>query len=81
MQVFEDRLGRATATMISLIDPGIIILGGDTPLPERMCERVPRKWPGYVQIDRSNTHLTWCANGHDALMGGAVALAAAWRGA
>ncbi|MAK18085.1 MAG: hypothetical protein CMN41_05515 [SAR116 cluster bacterium] len=81
IQVFEDRLGRATATIISLIDPGIIILGGETPLPERMCERVPRKWPGYVQIDRSNTHLTWCAKGHDALMGGAVVLAAARRGA
>ena len=75
VQVFEDRLGRATATMISLIDPGTIILGGDTPLPERMCERVPRKWPGYVQIDRSRTHLTWCDAGHAALIGGAITLA------
>ena len=76
IQVFEDRLGRATASMISLIDPGTIILGGETPLPKRMCERVPRKWPGYVQIDRSNTHLTFCERGHEALIGGAAVLAA-----
>ena len=77
IQVFEDRLGRATAAMINLIDPGTIILGGDTPMPERMRERVPRKWPGYVQIDRSNTRLVVCSAGHDALIAGAAILAAA----
>ena len=77
IQVFEDRLGRATAAMINLIDPGTIILGGDTPLPDRMCARVPRKWPGYVQIDRSNTQLAACSAGHDALLAGAVMLASA----
>jgi len=81
IQVFEDRLGRATATMISLIDPGRIILGGDTPMPQRMCERVPRKWPGYVQIDRSQTRLTWCGAGYDSLLGGAATLATAQHGA
>ena len=75
IQVFEDRLGRATATMITLIDPGTIVLGGHTPLPDRMCARVPRKWPGYVQVDRSNTRLVHCDAGHDGLMRGAVLLA------
>ena len=77
VQVFEDRLGRATAAIISLIDPGTIILGGNTPMPERMLERVPRKWPGYVQIDRSNTRLAVCSAGHDALIAGAAMLAMA----
>jgi fructokinase len=75
VQVFEDRLGRALAALINLIDPGTIILGGETPLPTRLCESVPRKWPGYVQIDRSNTALTWCSAGYGALIGGAVKLA------
>ena len=79
-QVFEDRLGRATAMIISLIDPATIILGGETPMPERMCERVPRKWPGYVQVDRSNTRLALCDAGHGALLRGAASLAAARRG-
>ena len=78
--MFEDRLGRATAMIISLIDPATIILGGETPMPERMCERVPRKWPGYVQVDRSNTRLAWCDAAHGALLMGAASLAAARHG-
>ena len=80
IQVFEDRLGRATATMINLLDPGMIILGGDTPLPNRLCERVPRTWPGYVQIDRSKTRLVHCQDGRRAFTGGAVRTATGQRG-
>ena len=46
IQVFEDRLGRATATIISLLDPRTIILGGNAPLPDRLCERVPTEMAG-----------------------------------
>ena len=72
IQVFEDRLGRATATIISLLDPETIVLGGHMPLPDRLCERVPRKWPGYVQIDCSKTTLHRCTDGMNALAGGAI---------
>ena len=54
--VYEDRLGRATATMITLLDPNVIILGGAVLLADRMWA-VAGKWPGYVQIDRSKTEL------------------------
>ncbi|MGC6520882.1 MAG: ROK family protein [Candidatus Puniceispirillaceae bacterium] len=74
IQVYEDRLGRATATMITLLDPNVIILGGAVPLADRMCERLPRKWPGYVQIDRSKTELHAVQEGTDALLGGAAVL-------
>ena len=74
VQVFEDRLGRATATIISLFDPQMIILGGMVPLPERLETRVPRKWPGYVQINRTKTRLAVSANGADALLKGAAFL-------
>ena len=74
VQVFEDRLGRATATIISLFDPQMIILGGMVPLPERLETRVPRKWPGYVQINRTKTRLVVSANGADALLKGAALL-------
>lgn len=75
VQVYEDRLGRATATMISLFDPHIIVLGGAVPLAERMCERLPRKWPGYVQVDRSRTRLLASETGTKPLLGGAAYLA------
>jgi len=74
LQVYEDRLGRATATMINLLDPHIIILGGATPLADRMCNRVPRKWPGYVQVDRTRTRLVASLDRERALLGGAARL-------
>ena len=76
VQVYEDRLGRATATMISLFDPHSIVLGGAVPLADRLCERLPRKWPGYVQVDRSNTRIVAAdaKAGVDALLGGAAIL-------
>ena len=74
VQVLEDRLGRATATMISLFDPQMIVLGGMVPLPERLATRLPRKWPGYVQISRSRTRLAVSKSGGDALLKGAVML-------
>ena len=74
VQVYEDRLGRATATMINLFDPHVIVLGGEVPLVDRMCRRLPRKWPGYVQIDRSCTRLISTEDGSAALLGGAATL-------
>ena len=37
IQVFEDRLGRATASIITLFDPQVILLGGVASLADRLC--------------------------------------------
>ena len=74
VQVFEDRLGRATATIITLFDPQVIVLGGAATLVDRLCERVPRKWPGYVQIDRSRTRIIACSDDDSVLLTGAAVL-------
>ena len=76
IQVFEDRLGRATATIISLFDPDVIVLGGTFVNLPRLCERLPRKWPGYVQVDRSRTRLVGNEGGIHAVTAGAAMLAA-----
>ena len=76
IQVFEDRLGRATATIISLFDPDVIVLGGTFVNLPRLCERLPRKWPGYVQVDRSRTRLVGSEGGIHAVTAGAAMLAA-----
>jgi predicted NBD/HSP70 family sugar kinase len=76
IQVFEDRLGRATATIISLFDPDVIVLGGTFVNLPRLCERLPRKWPGYVQVDRSRTRLVGSGDGIHAVTAGAAMLAA-----
>lgn len=75
VQVYEDRLGRATATMISMFDPHVIVLGGAVPLAQRMCERLPRKWPGYVQVDRSRIRLVASEPDSGPLLIGAALLA------
>lgn len=76
MQVFEDRLGRATANIISITDPQRIILAGTLPELQRFAERVPRKWPGYVQIDRSQTNFVVLDEGIDLVLTGAASLTA-----
>lgn len=76
IQVFEDRLGRATASIINLLDPAAIVLGGSRLELSRLCERIPRKWPGYVQVDRSATRLIASQSGKMAAVGGAAMLAA-----
>ena len=76
LQAFEDRLGRATATLISLIDPDVIVLGGAGLQLDRLQERIPRKWPGYVQIDRSATRLATAKGGVTPVIRGAAFLAA-----
>ena len=71
-----DRLGCATATLISLIDPDVIVLGGAGLQLDRLQERIPRKWPGYVQIDRSATRLATAKGGVTPAIRGAAFLAA-----
>jgi len=48
IQVLEDRLGRVTSAFITIIDPKVIVIGGVVGTMERIYEKVPRKWPGYV---------------------------------
>jgi fructokinase len=48
MRRYEDRLARATATLINLLDPEIIVLGGGLSQIERLYRNVPALWPAYV---------------------------------
>ena len=61
--------------MISMFDPHVIVLGGAVPLAQRMCERLPRKWPGYVQVDRSRIRLVASEPDSGPLLIGAALLA------
>ena len=48
VQRVEDRLARALATIINVIDPEVIVLGGGVSNIERLYENVPRLLPNYV---------------------------------
>ncbi|MHB1353634.1 MAG: ROK family protein [Thiobacillus sp.] len=54
---YEERLARALAGVINLIDPDVIVLGGGLSNIGRLYDTVPRLWPRYVFSDRIDTQL------------------------
>lgn len=57
MQRYEQRLARALAGAINLLDPDVIVLGGGVSNIERLYDNVPRLWGQHVFSDQVNTRL------------------------
>jgi predicted NBD/HSP70 family sugar kinase len=57
MQLYEDRLARALAHVINILDPHVIVLGGGLSNCARLYENVPKLWGRYVFSDRVDTRL------------------------
>lgn len=57
LERYEDRLARALATVINLLDPDVIVLGGGLSNVTRLYGSVPRRWGDYVFSDRVDTAL------------------------
>jgi predicted NBD/HSP70 family sugar kinase len=53
----EERLTRALAAVINLLDPDVIVLGGGLSNLGRLYERVPQGWTSWVFSDRVDTPL------------------------
>jgi len=45
---YEERMARALAAIINILDPDVIVLGGGLSNVNRLYDRVPRLWGGYV---------------------------------
>jgi fructokinase len=58
MERYVDRLARATASIINVLDPHIIVLGGGLSQIARLYTDVPRLWPRYVFSDTVVTKLS-----------------------
>jgi fructokinase len=54
---YEDRLARGLATVINILDPATIVLGGGVSNLERLYARVPAIWQRYVFSDTVRTRL------------------------
>jgi len=54
---YEERLARALAGVINLIDPDVIVLGGGMSNTARLYDTVPKLWRRYVFSDRVDTRL------------------------
>lgn len=54
---YEQRMARALAGIINVLDPEVIVLGGGLSKLTRLYERVPALWERYVFSDRVDTRL------------------------
>ncbi len=57
LQAYEDRLARSLATIINVLDPDVIVLGGGLSNVARWYDAVPRRWAQYVFSDHVATKL------------------------
>lgn len=57
MDRYERRMARALASIINVVDPDVIVLGGGLSNITRLYERVPLLWTPYVFSDRVVTRL------------------------
>ena len=54
---YEERLARSLATVINVLDPDVIVLGGGLSKIARLYDEVPRRWKEYVFSDEVRTRL------------------------
>ena len=57
LERYERRFARAIASVINVLDPDVIVLGGGLSNMRRLYERVPRLWAAHVFSDRVDTKL------------------------
>ena len=69
---YEERLARALAHVVNVLDPDVIVLGGGLSSLDRLYKNVPRLWSGYVFSDRVDTRLVRNAHGDSSGVRGAA---------
>jgi fructokinase len=69
---YVDRLARALASVINVVDPDAIVLGGGLSNIERLYSGVPEQWARYVFSDRVDTVLLRAAHGDSSGVRGAA---------
>jgi fructokinase len=71
---YEDRLARAFASVINLLDPDVIVLGGGMSKEERLYRNVPARWSAHVYSDTVATRLVKAVHGDASGVRGAARL-------
>jgi len=69
---YAERMARALGSVINLLDPDVIVLGGGLSNIEALYERVPRLWSPYVFSDRIDTRLVRARHGDSSGVRGAA---------
>lgn len=63
LAIYEERMGRALASVINLLDPDVIVLGGGLSNIERLYTNVPGRWKPHVFSDHADTPLVRALHG------------------
>jgi fructokinase len=69
---YEDRMARALASVINILDPDVIVLGGGLSNIVRLYERVPLLWGAHVFSDRVAAKLVRAQHGDSSGVRGAA---------
>ncbi len=67
LQRYEDRLARALASVINVLDPDVIVLGGGLSNIQRLYQNVPQHWGAYVfagGAENEPVHTRLCPPAH-----------------
>jgi fructokinase len=78
---YESRMARALASIINVLDPDVIVLGGGLSKLTRLYANVPALWDAWVFSDRVDTRLVPPAHGDASGVRGAAWLWGAGEGA
>ena len=69
---YESRMARALASVINILDPDVIVLGGGLSNIDRLYENVPKLWIAHVFSDRVATQLVRAKHGDSSGVRGAA---------
>ena len=69
---YEDRMARALASVVNVLDPDVVVLGGGLSNLSRLYVTVPRLWTRYVFSDRVDTRLVSPRHGDSSGVRGAA---------
>ena len=72
LQRYEERLAKSLASIINIIDPDIIVLGGGMSNIKSLYENVPKLWDEYVFSDHVTTKLVAPLHGDSSGVRGAA---------
>jgi fructokinase len=72
LERYEERLARALGSVINIVDPHLIVLGGGLSNIDRLYDSVPQLWAPYVFSDAVATRLVRAAHGDSSGVRGAA---------
>ncbi|MCU1382228.1 MAG: mak 2 [Acidobacteria bacterium] len=69
---YEERMARALGSVINLLDPEVIVLGGGLSNIDRLYDRVPQRWGPHIFSDTVTTRLVRAMHGDSSGVRGAA---------